>query len=75
MKRTAWTLERRAKQLAVIMRTRPWERSTGPRTQEGKAIVSKNARQPGSRRERAQVREALRKQLAVLGDIKAGTLR
>lgn len=39
----AWTPERRAKQAAVIARTLPWEKSTGPRTERGKAISSRNA--------------------------------
>jgi len=40
---SAWTQERRAKQAAIIARTRPWEKATGPRTVEGKAISSRNA--------------------------------
>ena len=43
-KKTAWTLERRARQADIIQRTRPWEKSTGPRTEEGKRISSQNAR-------------------------------
>lgn len=39
----AWTPERRAKQAAIIARTRPWEKATGPRTPEGKTISSRNA--------------------------------
>ena len=39
----AWTPERRAKQAAAITRTRPWEKSTGPRTERGKAVSSRNA--------------------------------
>lgn len=41
--RSAWTKERRARQAAIIRRTKPWSRSTGPRTAEGKAISSQNA--------------------------------
>ena len=40
---SAWTPERRAKQAEIIARTRPWEKSTGPRTDNGKAISSRNA--------------------------------
>ena len=40
---SAWTPERRAKQAAIIARTRPWEKATGPQTAEGKAISSRNA--------------------------------
>ena len=35
--------EIRARQSELIRRWRPWERSTGPRTPEGKARASQNA--------------------------------
>ena len=38
-----WTPERRARQAVLIRHWKPWERSTGPRTPEGKAKVSRNA--------------------------------
>jgi len=38
-----WTVERRAKQSAMIQQWQPWTKSTGPRTEEGKAIASQNA--------------------------------
>ena len=38
-----WTLERRARQAKLIRRWRPWERSTGPRSAEGKARVSQSS--------------------------------
>lgn len=37
-----WTSERRARQSELIRTWRPWERSTGPRTAEGKARVAQN---------------------------------
>ncbi len=40
---SGWTPERRAKQAEAIRRNKPWLRSTGPRTAEGKAIASRNA--------------------------------
>ena len=49
-----WTLERRQRQAEQIRRWKPWEQSTGPRTPEGKAMVSRNAWQGGHR---AQLRE------------------
>ena len=52
-----WTPERRARQAEMISSWRPWERSTGPRTEDGKARSSQNRFQ-GARRE-AQ-RELLR---------------
>ncbi|MFB0613705.1 hypothetical protein [Aurantiacibacter poecillastricola] len=39
----AWTPERRAKQAQAIRRWKPWKKSTGPRTSEGKARSSRNA--------------------------------
>lgn len=44
--KSAWTADRRARQRAAIRVTRPWEKSTGPRTEQGKAISSQNARSP-----------------------------
>lgn len=42
--KSAWTPERRARQAERIRSTRPWEQSTGPKTEAGKAISSQNAR-------------------------------
>lgn len=39
----AWTPERRARQAEAIRRWKPWKKSTGPRTPEGKARSSRNA--------------------------------
>uniref|UniRef100_E6PQ79 Uncharacterized protein n=1 Tax=mine drainage metagenome TaxID=410659 RepID=E6PQ79_9ZZZZ len=38
-----WTPERRAKQAEAIRHWRPWEKSTGPRTDEGKARAAMNS--------------------------------
>jgi hypothetical protein len=45
----SWTRKRRARQSSAIQRWRPWEKSTGPRTPQGKARVSRNAFRGGSR--------------------------
>ena len=37
-----WTPERRARQAELIRTWRPWEHSTGPRTDEGKARTARN---------------------------------
>lgn len=61
--RSGWTPERRRRQALAIQRWRPWERSTGPRTSEGKAKVALNAWKGGERpalRELAQVLAGLR---------------
>lgn len=53
-----WTQEQRREQARRIMTTQPWRWSTGPRTQEGKQRVSKNADQGGIRPKlRALVKE------------------
>ena len=52
----AWTQERRQRQRELIQLWRPWERSTGAKTVEGKAKVSKNAIKAGNSRE---IRELL----------------
>lgn len=44
-----WTPERRARQAQAIKTWRPWERSTGPRTDDGLAAVSRNAWKGGAR--------------------------
>jgi hypothetical protein len=63
---TPWTADRKARQAALIRSWRPWERSTGPRTANGKAKASKNAWKGGewlqlrelSRRVHAEIRAA-----------------
>jgi len=44
-----WTAERRAAYSRMMRARKPWERSTGPRTDEGKARSSRNAAGRGSR--------------------------
>ena len=55
---SGWTAERRAKQSEAIRRWRPWEQSTGPRSDDGKANASRNA-DKGRRRDtvRQEARE------------------
>jgi hypothetical protein len=43
-----WTPEERAKQRAVIMASKPWLKSTGPRTKRGKKICAQNPSKPAS---------------------------
>ena len=38
-----WTPERRKKQSEAIQKWKPWKQSTGPKSPEGKAAVSRNA--------------------------------
>lgn len=42
-----WTPERRARQAVLIRKWKPWKRSTGPRTAEGKARTARNGDKGG----------------------------
>lgn len=62
-----WTPERRARQAALIRSWKPWEKSTGPTTEAGKAIVSKNHLK--SRRSRLQQLLPAFQLAAIAGDL------
>lgn len=53
----SWTTERRQRQAEAIKSWKPWEQSTGPKTPEGKAAVSRNPWRGGHRQ---QLRELIR---------------
>ena len=57
-----WIPERRARQAELIRRWRPWEKSTGPKTEAGKAAVSQNAYKGRTWRLLRELARALRKQ-------------
>ena len=38
-----WTPERRKRQSEAIQRWKPWSKSTGPKSPEGRAAVARNA--------------------------------
>lgn len=61
-----WTAERRARQAALIQTWKPWQQSTGPRTDEGKARTGRNGDKGGHRQRLRQLtktmNELLRKQ-------------
>ena len=65
-----WTPGRRARQAELIHRWRPWEKATGPRTAEGKAVVSRNAWKGGRRAMVKKLRRALREYEQALQTIK-----
>jgi len=64
--RKTWSAERRARHAAAIREWQPWNKSTGPRTQEGKARSSTNALKHG-RRSRAHI-EMRRAERGLLSD-------
>ncbi len=56
-----WTDEQKARQSALIRSWKPWERSTGPVTQEGKASSAQNRQKAldAARQEIEDARKAL----------------
>ena len=52
-----WTPERRKLQSEAIKRWKPWQQSTGPKSPEGRAVVSGNAWKGG---EWLKLREAVK---------------
>jgi len=65
-----WTPERRARQAELIRKWRPWEKSTGPKTEAGKAEVSRNAYKGGAWRLLRELSCALREQKKALLETK-----
>lgn len=76
MRRNGWTLERRARQAEAIRRWKPWAKSTGPRSPEGKARAARNADKGGNWRETRELfrrlNQELRQQKEILGEIERG---
>ena len=66
---SGWTAERRAKQSEAIRGWRPWEQSTGPRSAEGKASVSRNADNGGKREAMRQLSREMRAMMAEHGEV------
>ena len=64
-----WTPERKRRQARLIHTWRPWERSTGPRTREGKARVSRNAYKGDVRHLRRYLNRVLREQARTLDQV------
>jgi hypothetical protein len=62
--KAGWTAARRARQAAAICRWQPWRRSTGPKTEVGKARVTTNALRHGYR-SRAWILKAKRIRRAI----------
>jgi hypothetical protein len=65
-----WTPSERARQAELIRRRRPWERSTGPKTREGKAKTSCNAYKGSTWRLLRQLSCAMRQQREVLRKVR-----
>jgi hypothetical protein len=61
-----WTPERRARQSALIHTWRPWDKTIGPKTPQGKAKASRNAYKGGTRAMLRELARLLREQRAAL---------
>ncbi len=66
-----WTQEQRERQREAIKRWKPWEHSTGPKSDAGKERVSRNGWRGGVREELRQLARDLRRQSEVLDIIGA----
>ncbi len=68
-----WTPERRARAAEAIRRWKPWAKSTGPKTAEGKARAKMNGYRGGHWRELRELSKAmnalLREQRERLGEV------
>ena len=56
------TPEHRLLRAELIRKWKPWEKSTGPKSVEGKTRVSRNADKGGTRHLLRELRQALREQ-------------
>ena len=69
----SWTPERRAQYAEAIRRWQPWRLSTGPSSEEGKVMSSRNADRGGQRQklraESKRVNALLRAQRELLDDV------
>ena len=68
MHKNGWTPERCRRQSELIQSWRPWEKSTGPRSDEGKAKVARNAWKGGQRELMRQFAAEMRQELASVAD-------
>ena len=66
-----WTPERKKRQADLIQGWKPWEKSTGPKSIEGKNIVSRNAWQGGVRQVMRGLSAELRQQRRSLSEFKS----
>ena len=58
-KSNGWTPERRAQQAERIRQQKPWLHSTGPKSEEGKAKVARNAYKGGGWKQMQEMRRRM----------------
>jgi len=59
---SGWSPERRTRQAELTQKWRPWEKSTGSRTEAGKAVASRSAYKGGTWRLLRELSRVLREQ-------------
>ena len=59
---SGWTPDRKAHQAKLIQQWRPWEKSTGPKTQADKEEILQNAFKGGTRKQFRDLAKALPEQ-------------
>ena len=64
-----WTLERRKRQAELIGTWKPWERSTGPRTAEGRLAVARNAWKGGHRQQLRELAQLVNEEVRQARDL------
>jgi len=69
-----WTPSRRKRQATLIRQWRPWEKSTGPKSSEGKARCARNAFKGGARSVLRELMRALKDQRECLAEFREGAL-
>jgi hypothetical protein len=58
-KTNGWSEQRRSRHRELIHRWKPWLKSTGPKSKNGKAVVSRNALKHGARSVRIRKVDAI----------------
>ena len=75
-KTRAWTKEQREKQAEIARARKPWLRSTGPKTEDGKDRIKMNNLKHGAfTRDMRELRRVLHKQRQFLTRVKKELLR
>jgi hypothetical protein len=69
MAKRNWTEEQRNSQREAIRASKPWQKSTGPKSDEGKSAASQNANQGGLRPQLRALGQALRCSRLALADL------
>ena len=64
-----WTLERRQRQAIAIRQWQPWAKSTGPRSAEGKLVVSRNAWKGGHQQQLRELTRMLNEEIRLAQEL------